>query len=350
LQANVLDIVVVGLGHQSLDDHLPAIDESPMFRLVGVVDIDESTARRIGGERHVSFATSVSDLLNILDRMPDAALIAVPHADYLPIIRELAERRIHIIKEKPFAVSLEDAKQMVDLVKKNNITLQVTLQRRFNPIYRSYPQLLRRIGKVYSIEGRYTLNIARLDEGWRASRLYAGGGALIDLGYHYIDLIVWYFGLPDSVTCRLSTGNREGQKYDVEDTAMLSFTYEDKGGNGNQVLGSLIVSRVYPDKDESLIAYGSRGSVAIKRGQVVRRDTEGNVIECLERTGAWPSALIDQIEEFGKNILSAEHDGKIEQRYLEQVCLVEAAYASANEHAAKNPNDFLNELNRYKEA
>lgn len=339
-------IIVVGLGHQSLDDHIPAISESERFELVGVVDIDEVRASEVGSAQSVPFATDVTVLLGILDYKPDAALVAVPHNGYLPIIKLLAEQNIHIIKEKPFAVSVEDALQIKELIETNNITLQVTLQRRFNPIFNSFQQLIKRIGKLHSIEARYTLNIARLDEGWRASRLYSGGGALVDLGYHYIDLIVWYFGLPDSVTCKLSTGNRDGQVYDVEDTAFLDFSYNDSGADNERILGSLIVSRVYPDKEEMLVAYGSKGSVAVRRGQVVRRDTSGNEIECLTRTGSWPSALVDQLDEFASYIVSGEHNGDVEARYLEQVALVNAAYKSADLHQSQNPHDSYKVLSK----
>lgn len=339
-----LNIIVIGLGHQSLDDHIPAIKESSKLNLAGVVDINEEVAKKIGDSEGVPYAKDVSTLLGSLDKKPDCALVAVPHNGYMVIIETLAREGIHIIKEKPFAVSVEDAKTIKKLIEDNNITLQVTLQRRFNPIFRSFEQLLGRIGKIYSIEARYTMNIARLDEGWRASRLYSGGGALIDLGYHYIDLIVWYFGLPDAVTGKVSTGNRDSQVYDVEDTAFLDFSYNDNDEDRERVLGSLVVSRVYPEKEESLTAYGSKGSVEVSRGRVFRRDVNGDEIESLTRAGSWPSALVDQLEEFANNIKSGAHNGHVESRYLQQVALVAAAYRSAEEHTFINPYTIYDEL------
>ena len=339
-----LKIIVIGLGHQSLDDHIPAINESDKVELVGVVDIDKEVAMRIGGELGVPYGLNVEELLQKLDSNPDCALVAVPHCNYLSVIETLATSKIHILKEKPFAVSVDDAKTIKRLIEDNNITLQVTLQRRFNPIFRSFRQLLGRIGKIHSIEARYTMNIARLDDGWRSSRSFSGGGALIDLGYHYIDLIVWYFGLPDSVTGKLSTGNRDGQIYDVEDTAFVDFSYNDAGHDSDRVLGSLIISRVYPDKSEVLVAYGSNGSVAVRRGQVVRRDINGDEVECLTRTGSWPSALVDQVDEFAENIRSGKHNGHVESRYLQQVAFVAATYQSADEHKSINPFDVYKEF------
>lgn len=338
-----LRIIVVGLGHQSLDDHLPAIRDSDKLALAGVVDIDAAKAAMVGVQEGVPYAADVDALLDELSYTPDAALVAIPHSGHLAACTSVVSRGLHVIKEKPFAVSLDDARAIRRLVAENNVTLQVTLQRRFNPIFQSFEQLKKRIGRIYSIEARYTLNVARLDEGWRASRLYAGGGALIDLGYHYIDLLVWYFGLPNRVMCDLSTGNREDQEYDVEDTALLNFLY-DGDASGRSILGNLIVSRVYPDKDELLVAYGSRGSVSVQRGRVTRRDITGDTVECLERIGSWPSALVEQLEEFADNVVTGRHAGVIEGRYLEQAALVEAAYRSARTERAEDPHAILSEI------
>lgn len=164
------------------------------------------------------------------------------------------------------------------------------------------------------------------------------------MGYHYIDLIVWYFGLPDAVTGKISTGNRDGQVYDVEDTAFIDFSYNDIDEDNKRVLGNLIVSRVYPEKKESLTAYGSKGSVSVSRGRVFRRDLNGNEVESLTRAGAWPSALVDQLEEFANNIRNGTHNGHVESRYLQQVALVAAAYKSAQEHRSINPHAIYSEI------
>jgi len=340
-----LKIVVIGLGHQSLDDHLPAIRESTLLTLVGVVDIDEELARRVAEEEGVDFGTSPKELLAKLTAPPDVALVAIPHHGHTEVVEFMARNGIHIIKEKPFAISMQDALRLVEIIIETGVSIQVTLQRRFNPIFLSFRQLLKRIGRVHSVEARYTLNVERLDEGWRASRLYAGGGALIDLGYHYVDLLVWYFGLPTSITCTLSTGNREDQNYDVEDTAHILMTYGQSGAP-NCILGSLIVSRVYPDKDEALVAFGTTGSAAVQRGRVLRRDLGGNTIECLERTGAWPSALVDQLDAFAGHIVSGDLNGQVDRQFLEHVAFVEAAYRSAQAGAAQDPQMILNEALR----
>lgn len=337
-----LKVIVIGLGKQSVEDHIPAIIESPMFELVAVQDTNQMRAQEIGEQYSVPWYTNLEDLLESASRTCDVALVAIPHNEYLPIIRALAERHIDVIKEKPFATSIDEANEMIRLSKEFNISIYVTLQRRFNPIFTTFEQLIKRIGKIYSIEAKYTMNIAQLDQGWRANYQLARGGALIDMGYHIVDLLVWYFGLPDEVICRLSTGNREGQQYDVEDTALVTFSYHEQEGSRNRIIGNMLISRAYDKKQEILSVYGSRGSVMIKRGRVCRRDLSGEEVEILSREGSWPSAAIDQLETLGRRIINNRQSSEREQyQYREHIAFIEAAYVSDREHDRKNPYDFL---------
>jgi len=339
-----MKIIAIGLGHQTLDDHLPAMMESDRFELVGVHDIDKKTCHETASKYDCE---AILDLEKFLAGMPDApidgAVVALPHDQYLPVLQMLAEKGIHIIKEKPYATCIDEALKISSLIKKHKVSLSLTLQRRYNPVFNSFAQLVRRIGRLHTIEAKYVLNIARLDEGWRASQLHAGGGALIDLGYHYVDLLVWYFGLPDEVTCITSSGNREGQEYDVEDTALVQMRYLNENSS-HSLLGSLIVSRVFPRKNEGLTAYGTKGHVNVQRGSVTRTNQEGEVEESLVREKAWPSALVDQLEASAEAIVNPSRHGFIDPDYLMHVAFVEACYRAAETHKPQNPKEIFLKL------
>ena len=143
----------------------------------------------------------------------------------------------------------------------------------------------------------------------------------------------------------MSSGNRENQEYDVEDTVLLNFTYNDRGKDRGKVLGSIVISRVYPRKEESLTVYGSKGSVRVQPGRVSRRDIDGNEIEVLERKGHWPSAAIDQLEDFAQRILK-NHSTHITEKiaHFEHIAFVEASYDSNEHHDSRNPNDYLEKM------
>lgn len=214
------------------------------------------------------------------------------------------------------------------------------MQRRYNPIFKTFCQLVKRIGRVHSVEARYTLNIKDLSEGWRSKKELAGGGALVDMGYHYIDLFIWYFGMPDKIKCRMSGRNRINQKYDVEDTVFLDFTYDSDDKN---ILASLYVSRVHSEKNEGLTAHGSNGSVSVTRGRVARYDVSGRIVEELVRTDAWPSAIIDQLETLVENISLGQWEKSLDQ-YMDHAYVLEASYASAATNTEIDPRIYMNKI------
>lgn len=335
----MLRTAVVGLGRQSLGDHIPALNESELLDLVAVCDIDQVVMRTIAEKFTVKGFNDVEDLIQEIKF--DVAIVAVPHHQYFPIISKLANAGIHIIKEKPFATTIDEACAIHKAVN-GKVFLGVTLQRRFNPIYQAFPQMQRRIGKIYSIEGKYTLNIDDLSHGWRAVRAYAGGGALIDMGYHLIDLLVWYFGMPNTVTTRISRGNRPGQDYDAEDTVNMLFDFYLPYSYDEKTVGNFIISRVYPEKQELLKIYGTKGIVELQRGQLSRYDIYGQQVEKLVRQESWPSALIDQLNCFAEAIEAGQQwNLQYLQNYLPHVAIVQAAYDSDKGSTSCCPEEYF---------
>ena len=334
-----LRTVVIGLGKQMIEDHLPAAIESENFNVIAICDMDSDKVNVYCDKYELDGFTSLETMLEKIKC--DVAIIAVPHNQYLSVISKLAEAKIHVIKEKPFATCRDEALEIHRLISERNLFLGVTLQRRFNPIFQAFHQLKKRIGKIYSIEGSYVMNIANLDEGWRASRELAGGGVLIDMGYHLVDLLVWYMGLPTSVTARMSRGNRINQRYDVEDTVNLLFDYS-TGNHAEKVVGNFIISRVYPKKDERLMVMGAKGIISIKRGVIQRLDTNGNKIEMLERKGGWPSAAIDQLDYFANIIKGKQYVGVYDYReHFKHIAIIEAAYESDRKLTSCDPRNYL---------
>jgi len=95
-----LQIVVIGLGKQSRDDHLPAIMQSENFELVGVCDTDQKKAEEIGTQYGVTGYADLGELINAQDFQ--VAVVSIPHHAYLNVISTLVTAGKHIIKEKPF--------------------------------------------------------------------------------------------------------------------------------------------------------------------------------------------------------------------------------------------------------
>lgn len=325
---------IIGLGHQATEDHIPGILDSESASLVGICDTIEKKVETFRKKLGVPGYTQLDKMLE--ETHPDFVIISVPHNAYREIIEETAKRHIHMLKEKPFARNLEEALYFKRLTDENNVQLMVTLQRRFNPIYTTFFQLKDQIGKPFYIEGKYTLFVENPDEGWRSKREYAGGGVIIDLGYHMIDLLMWYFGLPDHVHAEFSSSAKPDKIYDAEDTASILFRYSDQDLNG-----TLTFSRFYPPKTEQLKVLGSRGIIELERGKIRRLRSNGEVAETLIREHTWPAAATSQIEYFCQVIRGEKPNIGSPDYHLNHMSFIDACYISKESGKYVNPREVL---------
>jgi len=339
----MLRAIAVGVGKIAIEERLTALSQSGRFKLVGINDVNSAAVASLASEYSVYGSTDLSEVIGRC--RPDVAMVAVPHDQYLPIIEELAESRVHIIKEKPLATSMDEVTRIQDLVTRHSVCLNVITQRRFFPAYREYWRLAPRIGRVYSFAGKYSLNIPNPGRGWRASKAVAGGGALLDMGYHLVDLAVWYFGLPDAISAKVSTGNRPNCSYDVEDTAHVLCEYSSGGLNPHQAIGTLGMSVVYPQKDESLMVYGSRGSLELRRHWLCQRDLEGEIVDYREDNGDPLSPVVAQLEHFADQVHDQDlHGGGLPRAHVRNVAFIEAAYDSVARGVQVDPHSYLKQL------
>ncbi|MDP3992972.1 MAG: Gfo/Idh/MocA family oxidoreductase [bacterium] len=331
IRSAILNVAVIGLGHQAIEDHIPAVLLSRDVKLVAVVDVD---SRALAGFKkshpEVKCYKTVEGMLK--NSQVDFAIVCTPHIDHFSVCKLLLEKGVHILKEKPLAASYEEAVLLAGIARKHKRELAVTLQRRFNPIYSTFPQLLRGIGKVFLIEGTYTFFTDTPGEGWRGKKKTAGGGCLIDMGYHMIDLLIWYFGLPDSVIACASCLGQENKLYDAEDTVRVTFKYRQTGMNG-----SILISRSISPKQESLIAFGTRGQVRMERGLIERFDEKGQLIESLKRENNWPSAALDQLNYFVKVVKGEAINLTSAEAHLDHMAFVESAYLSITRNGYVDP-------------
>ena len=174
----------------------------------------------------------------------------------------------------------------------------------------------------FLVEIKYTRSISRPDEGWREKRL-AGGGCTIDMGYHMIDLLIWYFGLPTEVHMSSSTRAVPSVKYDAEDTSLIHFRY------GSGLYGSLLLSRAYAPDSESLRLTGSSGYCALGRDEIIqeKHGVQKRVHAEYDMTGL----VAKEIECFAKSL---EGKGRTESSIednLMHMDFIDACYSSEKE-------------------
>jgi len=254
-------------------------------------------AKEVFDIEDVSFYQDAKDALKNHD--VDVAIIVVPHNKYLPLIKLCAENSIHILKEKPFAISLSEAKNIKLIADKHDIKIMTCFQRRFHPIYQSFKIMLKQIGEISTVNAFYTISLKNPNSGWRNNFDEAGGGVLLDMGYHILDLLIWFFDPPTIDNSFLSINRPD--IYDVDDTVFFDFHVKD-------LHGSVFISCVYPYKREEMVVIGTKGSAVLKRDYIARFNRKQNIVEELESRAGWESAMIKQLDYFHDVIVENKTD------------------------------------------
>ena len=212
----------------------------------------------------------------------------------------------------------------------------VTLQRRFNPIYTSFIQLADQIGTPFVVDAQYTLHIPDPSEGWRGKTAKAGGGCIIDMGYHLIDMILWYFGQPNRMLADISVSARPDRDYDAEDTALIHFAYDSwpiPARCSSPGSSARKASRSGPGRVKGHRAPRTRPGQAPDQR---RRRYRGPIAQ-----QAWPSAAACQVDYFCRVIdgMRPNASGPIEN--LAHMSFITACYKSARTYAYVNPKELL---------
>ncbi|MER5639213.1 Gfo/Idh/MocA family oxidoreductase [Kitasatospora sp. NPDC002227] len=324
---------IIGLGHQAIEDHLPGLAGSSRAELVAICDSDADLLLSRKATLDVPAFTSVPDLLATTE--PDFVVVAVPHHAGRQIIQECAARGVHVLKEKPFATSPEEARELAQICRDGQIELMVTLQRRFNPIYSSVVGFLDQIGTPFLVDGQYTFHTDTPGAGWRGSIEQAGGGCIIDMGYHLVDLLLWYFGMPSKIIADYSTSAVPDAGYDAEDTALIQLAYD------TGLYGSLLLSRWMAPKSERLHVVGTRGSVLLTKGSVQRLDLDGSVLEELTRPHAPATAATALIDHFCRVLDGERTNLSGPDQHLSHAAFIASCYESKAAGRYVTPKELL---------
>ncbi len=329
---NKLKYGIIGLGKMATDAYLPASALTDSARLVAVCDLNEGKVQSVASELGIRGYSGHEEMMSA--EKLDFVVILTPHNTHRAIVEYAAANGINVLKEKPAATSLVEAEHLERVSEAAGIQVFTSLQRRLSPIYSTFFDYREMLGEPYFIDARYTLSIKNPGEGWRGSRSTAGGGCIIDMGYHPIDLVIWYFGLPGGVHAEFTSKAVSKAKYDAEDMAHIMFNYE--GG----LNGSLVLSRSYGQKSESMRVVGSDGTVEIERDTIRLLRKNGEV-----RTLSKPYDIVELISQQIDNfclILSGirENTGGLRDN-MPHMAFVEACYASKGEGGYVNPRILL---------
>ncbi|KAL9008585.1 MAG: hypothetical protein Q9180_009488, partial [Flavoplaca navasiana] len=192
-----IDIAIVGLGQRTFKKALSAITNEPKYwRLVAAIDrVEEQRVRLNAPFPDVSTFANVQELLE-WNRSEDehrrfeAVNIAVPHHCYRETMPDILSLGIHVLKKKPAAMSPEELSCYERLADRTSAILTTASERRYGNAMAQMKFWMERIRSPSTFEAQLKLCIPNLCEGWRARSSLAGGGALADVGWHLLDMVI----------------------------------------------------------------------------------------------------------------------------------------------------------------
>ncbi|HEX7114133.1 MAG TPA: Gfo/Idh/MocA family oxidoreductase [Steroidobacter sp.] len=180
------------IGRKRLD----ALQGCEEVEIVALHDIDPSRSRA-AAEAHPT-AQVAQDLDALLARDLDGVVIATPNALHARDAVACLERGIGVFCQKPLATRLEDTRRVIDAARRTNRLLGIDYCYRH---VQGMPELKARLGagelgEIVSIDLTFH-NAHAPDKSWCLDRRLSGGGCLLDLGVHLIDLVLWLQDAPD---------------------------------------------------------------------------------------------------------------------------------------------------------
>ena len=260
-------IGIIGCGKIAQVRHIPEYLANEKAKICAVYDINQERAKEIASALNAVSYESVDALLS---SGLDAVSVCTSNDSHAEIAVKALDHGLHVLCEKPMAVTLEGAEKMVEAARKNGRILMIGQNQRLNGTHQRAHELIRKgeIGKVISFEtvfahsGPETWSVDPGKNTWFFDKKKAVMGAMADLGIHKTDLI--RFLLDDdiaSVDAKIVTLDKrgsDGSLIAVDDNAFV--IYEMKSG----AVGTLRSSWTnYGPENNSTVIYGSEGVMSI---------------------------------------------------------------------------------------
>ncbi|HVX37991.1 MAG TPA: Gfo/Idh/MocA family oxidoreductase [Gemmatimonadaceae bacterium] len=328
-------IGLVGCGRIS-KNHFEAIKHVDGLTLAAVCDTDGERARRAGEEQGVPWYRSLDEMLR--EAAIDLVTICTPSGLHAAQGAAAARAGKHVVTEKPMAISLAQADELVKACDDAGVQLFVVKQNRLNPPV----QLLKhavdtgRFGRIYlaNVTVRWQRPQEYYDaEPWRGTWEF-DGGAMMNQASHYVDLIQWLVGPVESVMAKTAT---QARRIEAEDSGIGILKFR------SGALGVIEVNVLtFPKNLEgSITILGEKGTVKIggtavnkvEHWQFAEYDDDDKVVESGAINTNPPNVYGFGHQGYYRNVLAVlrgeakpETDGRAGRKSLE---LILGMYESA---------------------
>ena len=252
---------IIGVGAGIFNGHRPAL-ALPTVDLVAVSDINATTGRLRADELQCAFYEDYRQML--AETQPEVVVILTPPFLHASMTRESLLAGSHVLVEKPMAIQVAEAAEMVETARRCQRLLGIVFQQRWRPEVMAARRLLQEglLGEIQRVEltavwtrPAFYYRMAP----WRATWRGEGGGIVTNQASHHLDLLCYLLGSPRRVFAW--TRNLLHQ-IETQDTVQAMLEWPDGA------LGTLHISTAEADDPERLKIVGTRGSLELGPGSL----------------------------------------------------------------------------------
>lgn len=218
---------IIGLGNVALGGHLPGWQNSSEFRIVA--GVDPAADRRDLLVKVLPEATNYASIADLPQDLDFVDICTPPHTHFEIAVLAL-ERGWHVLCEKPLVLTGEQFDKIHQLAMEKERVVFTVHNWKFAPICRKIVEIVRSgvLGSIHHCAWYVLRNgpsVTTDPENWRLDSRKAGGGILIDHGWHAFYLVLEWFGLRP-IAVQASLENRQYAELEVEDTAVIRVQFE----------------------------------------------------------------------------------------------------------------------------
>jgi predicted dehydrogenase len=258
---------IVGLNHDHARGFIPGARSRQDIRLVGIAEPNQDLARRYAGAYQLSTNLLFTSLEDMLEKVrPQAVATFSSTFEHRRVVEVCAARGVHVMMEKPLAVSMEHARAMETAAEKNRVHIIVNYETTWYPANQAAYDLVhekKAIGDLRKIvvhdghQGPKEIGCSADFLEWLTDPVLNGGGALTDFGCYGADLITWLMKGQRPTSVFAVTQQMKPQVYPkVDDEATIVLTYP-------HAQGIIQASWNWPFNRKDMEVYGRTGYVLV---------------------------------------------------------------------------------------